>query len=154
MGLRYLESLKKVNQNALSPQMGEESMMNMSTAPEVDFSKKTLSEQMPQTKSFEELGGTDVAKEQSTPMDWKEGGVAAAKTAAQGGSGADVLGAGLVASGNPYAIGAGLGLMVLSSAQKAKQARRMQEYENAVARADQRRKSIENLANIGQKLAV
>jgi hypothetical protein len=151
----YKAALMKRNVG-LGEGLGMDSMSNAALTPEVDFSKSTLSEQLPgANKSFEDIGGTDVSKEAPSPsFDYKGGAVAAGKTAAKGGSGADVLGSGLIATGNPYAIAAGLGLMTISSAQKAKQARRMKEYENAVARANQRRSSLENLAAIGQRLAV
>lgn len=151
----YAAALKK-RPIGLGGDLGEESMMSASMTPQVDFSKETLGEQMLKpTKTFEDIGGTDVTKETpSTPMDYKSGGLAAAKTAAQGGSGADVLSSGLIATGHPVAIAAGLGLATISSAQKAKQKRRNQEYERAVLIADQRRKSLENLANIGQRLSV
>ena len=151
----YKAALMKRN-TGLGEGMGMDAMSNAAITPEVDFSKSTLSGQLPEAnKSFEDIGGTDVSKEAAAPsMDYKSGGLAAAKTAAGGGSGADVLGSGLIATGNPYAIAAGLGLMTISSAQKAKKARRMQEYENAVAKANQRRSSLESLAAIGQRMAV
>jgi hypothetical protein len=150
----YKAALMKRNVG-LGEGLGMDSMSNSALTPEVDFSKSSLSEQSPvANKSFEDIGGTDVSKESSPSMDYKSGGLAAAKTAAGGGSGADVLGSGLLATGNPYAIAAGLGLMTISSAQKAKKARRMQEYENAVAKANARRASLENLAQIGQRMAV
>lgn len=152
----YYNSLMKRTPIGLGEdnQLGQESMLKSSTTPEVDFSKKTLSEQMLQpAQKFEDIGGQDITKT-STPMDWKGGGTAAAHAAATGGSGTDILAAGLIGTGNPIAIGAGLGLAALSSGKKARQARRMQEYENAVAKANQRRSSIENLANIGERLSV
>lgn len=151
----YYDSLMKRTPIGLGEdnQLGQESMLKASTTPEIDFSKKTLSEQMPPAKKFEDIGGQDITKT-STPMDWKGGGTAAAHAAATGGSGTDILAAGLIGTGHPVAIGAGLGLAALSSGKKARQARRMQEYENAIAKANQRRSSIQNLANIGERLSV
>lgn len=150
----YAAALKKRPINGFQqPMLGEDTLIEATTTPEVDFSKETLSEQMPPAKKFEDIGGQDITKT-STPMDWKGGGTAAAHAAATGGSGTDILAAGLIGTGNPIAIGAGLGLAALSSGKKARQARRMQEYENAIAKANQRRSSIENLANIGERLSV
>ena len=55
---------------------------------------------------------------------WQGPGVGAAKTMAEGGSAEDALTQGLVASGNPYAMGAGLGLSVLSAKRKKEDAHR------------------------------
>lgn len=123
-------------------------LQTASSAPEIDFSKDTMAEQMPQAKT---VGGED-AKVGQTPMDAKAGGMGAAQTLAKGGSAEDAAAAGLIATGNPVAMGAGLGLMTYSTIQKKKQERKQQEYEAKLKRAEARRSAITNLANIGQNL--
>jgi hypothetical protein len=135
--------------------LGGTSLYESAMTPEVDFSKDTMMEQAPESKSFEEVGGEDMTgKAPAAKMDYKSGGVAAAKSAAKGGSAMDVAGAGLMATGHPAAMAAGLGLMTISGAQKAKQAKNEQKYKEAVARAEAKRSSLETLSGLGQRLAV
>lgn len=116
--------------------------------PEIDFSKDTLAEQAPEEKI---VGGEEV-KAPGTPMDLKAGGMGAAQTLAKGGSAEDAAAAGLIMSGNPVAMGAGLGLMTYSTIQKKKQAQRQAEYDAKLKQIEARKSAITNLANIGQNL--
>lgn len=155
MGLRYRNSIKKVNDpsiNALQPEPPEIQDLSGPIEPGLVESGKMNQEQF--DIASRQKGGVNEHLNSQQGPDWKGGGTAAAHAAATGGSGTDILAAGLIGTGNPIAIGAGLGLAALSSGKKARQARRMQEYENAVAKANQRRSSIENLANIGERLSV
>ena len=95
-------------------------------------------------------GGANAALNNTSGMDYKAGGIGAAATLAKGGSVGDALGTGLVSTGNPYAVGAGLGLMALSSIQKAKQEQKQEEYKNKLAQVEARRSAIDRLAQIGQ----
>jgi hypothetical protein len=119
-----------------------------SYAPEIDFSKDTLAEQAPTAKT---IGGGD-APSPSGSMDTKAGGMAGAQTLANGGSKEDAMAAGLMATGNPYAMGAGLGLMAYSTVEKKKQERRNAEYQAKLKQAENRRSAINSLASIGQNL--
>lgn len=145
MGLRYPDTIMKRQIGLDSPM---DQLQAASSAPEIDFSKDTLAEQMPQAKT---VGGEEV-KAPGAGMDVKAGGMGAAQTLAKGGSAEDAAAAGLMATGDPIAMGAGLGLMTYSTIQKNKQARRQQEYEAKLKQAESRRSAITNLANIGQNL--
>jgi hypothetical protein len=81
-------------------------------------------------------------------------GSGASGAAAKGGGVEDVAAAGLLATGNPVGIGAGLGMMTLSAVNKQKQANRQAEYENKVREQQIRQDAINNLAHIGQGLKV
>lgn len=150
---KYLNKIKKRGLAGLS-QDGSDGVLDLSGPIE---SGVVESGQMTQDEfdiASREKGGVNEGLELPNKIDWKEAGLSAAKTAAKGGSGEDVVSSGLMATGNPYAIAAGLALSTISSAQKAKQQRRMKEYEDAIAKANQRRTSLENLANIGQRMSV
>jgi hypothetical protein len=95
-------------------------------------------------------GGANQALNKTSGMNYKAGGTAAASTLAQGGSAKDAVATGLVATGNPWAIGAGLGLMTLSSIEKKKQQQKETEYKNKLAQVEARKSSIDRLAQIGQ----
>jgi hypothetical protein len=147
MDSRYEDILKKKSVGLDSPM---DILQSASSAPEIDWSKDTLAEQMPQAKT---VGGEDVkAPGAGAGFDAKAGGVGAAATLAKGGSATDAAASGLLATGNPYAIGAGLGLMAYSTVQKKKQERKQQEYEAKLKQAESRRSAITNLASIGQNL--
>jgi hypothetical protein len=145
MGLRYQDSIMKRGIGTDSPM---DQLQAASSAPEIDFSKDTMAEQMPQPKI---VGGEDI-KTPGADFNAKAGGVSAATTLAKGGSAEDAAAAGLMATGNPYAMGAGLGLMAYSTVQKKKQERKQQEYEAKLKQAEGRRAAITNLASIGQNL--
>jgi hypothetical protein len=119
-----------------------------SSAPEIDFSKDTITEQMPQAKT---VGGEEV-KAPGSEMDLKAGGMGAAQTIAKGGSAQDAAASGLMATGHPVAMGAGLALMTHSTIQKKKAEQRQQEYLASLQQAESRRAALNNLANIGQNL--
>jgi len=144
MGLRYQDLMKR--------KIGTDSPMDQiqaaSSAPEIDFSKDTMAEQIPQAKI---VGGEEV-KTPGAEFDAKAGGLGAAKTLAKGGSAEDAAATGLIMTGNPVAMGAGLGLMAYSTVQKNKQAKRQQEYEAKLKQAESRKSAITNLASIGQNL--
>lgn len=142
---RYLDMLNKNNVGLDSPM---DQLQAASSAPEIDWSKDTLAEQMPQAKT---VGGEEV-KAPGSGFDAKAGGMGAATTLAKGGSAEDAAAAGLIMSGDPVAMGAGLGLMTYSTIQKNKQARRQADYEAKLKQAESRRSAITNLANIGQNL--
>lgn len=142
---RYLDMLNKNNVGLDSPM---DQLQAASSAPEIDWSKDTLAEQIPQAKT---VGGEEPSVF-SKDMDTKAGGMGAATTLAKGGSPEDAAAAGLIMTGNPVAMGAGLGLMTYSTIQKNKQAKRQQEYEAKLKQAEGRRAAITNLANIGQNL--
>lgn len=75
-----------------------------------------------------------------------------AQTVSSGGSTADIATAGLMASGNPYAMGAGLGLSVLSAGQKR---REQEENTKALAKQDRiqrQQRALENLTSVSQGL--
>ena len=76
----------------------------------------------------------------------------AGKAAASGGSATDIASAGLLASGNPYAMGAGLGLMTLSQINKRKQQEQMNQYTAEVERIKARQDAINRLSQIGANL--
>lgn len=80
------------------------------------------------------------------------GAAAAGKTLAQGGAPEDAVSQGLMMSGNPYAMGAGMALQTASSINKAKNARERQKYEDEVERVNMRQSAINKLAQIGQGL--
>ena len=107
-----------------------------------------MAEQIPQAKI---VGGEDV-KAPGAEFDAKSGGMGAAQTLAKGGSAEDAAATGLIMTGNPVAMGAGLGLMAYSTVQKNKQAKRQQEYEAKLKQAESRKSAITNLASIGQNL--
>jgi hypothetical protein len=145
MGLRYPDTIMKRQIGLDSPM---DQLQAASSAPEVDFSKDTMAEQMPQAKT---VGGEEV-KAPGAGFDAKAGGMGAATTLAKGGSAEDAAAAGLMATGNPYAMGAGLGLMAYSTIQKKKQERKQQEYEAKLKQAESRKSALTNLASIGQNL--
>ena len=69
----------------------------------------------------------------------------AGKNMAAGGSAEDAVSAGLMSSGNPYAMAAGLGLQVVSASDKAKQERANQEAAYKNAANTRRQKAIQDL---------
>lgn len=85
------------------------------------------------------------------------GATSAAKTIQEGGTGMDALGSGLTAAGaasaNPYMVGAGLGLSVLSAGEKRKRQEEMNQYTAALAQNQARRDAIDNITRVyqGQK---
>lgn len=145
MGLRYPDTIMKRQIGLDSPM---DQLQAASSAPEIDFSKDTLAEQMPQAKT---VGGEEV-KAPGAGFDAKAGGMGAATTLAKGGSAEDAAAAGLMMTGNPVAMGAGLALMTNSTIQKNKQAKRQEEYEAKLKQAESRKSAITNLASIGQNL--
>lgn len=86
------------------------------------------------------------------PMDMKGAGVAGAGTLAKGGSAVDAASAGLMASGNPYAMGAGLALGVVSSGKKRKDAEKKAEAEAEMQRRSRVMGAMQNFgAGIGSR---
>lgn len=71
-------------------------------------------------KGFDEARGNVYSAEASPSFDGGAAGGAAALSAAKGGSTDDVVTSGLMASGNPYAMAAGLGLAAFNADTKAK----------------------------------
>jgi hypothetical protein len=108
--------------------------------------------EMDKKAKAEEQQAEPTASEDSQKFDMEKGGESMAKAAAKGGGASDALSAGLLASGNPYAMGAGLGLMTLSSINKQKQEQKQREYDAKVAAVQARRNAIRDLVQIGQSL--
>lgn len=79
-------------------------------------------------------------------------GVAGAQTAIQGGSPLDIATSAGMASGNPYAVGAALGLGTISAINKSKQQREQNRYLAELQRVKARQDAIDRLASIGQNL--
>jgi hypothetical protein len=77
---------------------------------------------------------------------------AAAQTAAQGGSPLDAASQGLIMSGNPKAMAAGLALSTISQVNKQKQQNEQNRYLAEVQRVKARQDAIDRLASIGQNL--
>jgi hypothetical protein len=78
--------------------------------------------------------------------------MAAGSSLAQGGSGVDAASAGLMASGNPYAMAGGLALQTISAINKSKQQREQNRYLAEVQRVKARQDAIDKMASIGQNL--
>lgn len=113
-----------------------------------------------QSLSFQDYSQEDTTtsdKPVSTEKAAYSGAGDAAKTLQQGGSGADALASGLtgagVASANPYMVGAGLGLSVLSAGEKRKRQEEMNAYTAALAQNQARRDAIDTITRVyqGQK---
>lgn len=84
--------------------------------------------------------------------DSKSAATAGAQALAQGGNAMDAGSAALMASGNPYAIGAGLGLTTISTINKNRQQQDQNRYLAEVQRVKARQDAIDRLAQIGQNL--
>lgn len=87
---------------------------------------------------------------QATPS--ARAGSAAVKTLASGGDVTDIATSGLMASGNPYALGAGVGLAVLSAGAKRK---KQEQDTKAIAkqqRIERQQRALENLTSVSQGL--
>ena len=82
----------------------------------------------------------------------EKGGLAAAKTAASGGNALDVASTGLMASGHPYAVGAGLALQTINTINKRKQQQEQNRYIAELQKVQARQEAINKLAQIGQNL--
>ncbi len=91
----------------------------------------------------------------------KKSGAAAGMQGAQqqvaaGGNGMDTLGGGMAtmgaATGNPYLVGAGLGVSALSSITKGKNAQANARYQAQVNQYNQRQQAIQKMAEIGKGL--
>ena len=96
------------------------------------------------TTEFER--GPDNIQESHDVSDSMKGAASsAAKTAARGGSAGDVASSALMASGNPYAMAAGLGLSVLSGISERKAQERQAEYQNKVG-------ALNNLSQMAMRL--
>lgn len=140
--MSYLDTVKKISSYRYDP-LEEGSM-----TPEVDFSKDTLAEQR---QSPRIIGGEDVVAGGSK-FDGKAGALGAMEELAGGGSKLDAASKGLMASGDPRAIGAALGLQTISSINKSKQQREQNRYLAEVQRVKARQDAIDRLASIGQNL--
>ena len=82
----------------------------------------------------------------------EKGSGAAMKTAAAGGGAMDILNQGLVASGNPYAMAAGLGLSAANSIVQGRNQRAQDAYKAEVDKINKRQEAINRMAMIGQGL--
>ena len=77
-----------------------------------------------------------------------------AGSSGQGTNTADIAGNAMLMSGNPYAMGAGLGLKVLSANQKRKQADREARYKARLAQISNTQSALNNLVNISSRLSI
>lgn len=75
-----------------------------------------------------------------------------ASAGASGSSGTDTLANIGIASGNPYAMGAGAGLKVLGAAEKRKQQDRDKRYRAKLARISRQQNALNNLMQMSQGL--
>lgn len=80
------------------------------------------------------------------------GAMAAGQSVAQGGNAMDAASSGLMMSGNPYAMAAGLGLQTISTINKNKQQQEQNRYLAEVQKVKARQDAIDRLAQIGQNL--
>jgi hypothetical protein len=80
------------------------------------------------------------------------GAMKAGQTLAQGGAPEDAVAQGLMMSGNPYAMGAGLALQTASGIKKGQNQRAQQRYLAEVERVQARQNAINKMAEIGQGL--
>lgn len=142
----YLDSLRRSPAGLEGP---GDALTAGAMTPQIDFTKSSLSEQAPQAQT---VGGEDITGKTPSSFDYKAGGLKGAETLAKGGSGTDAAAAALMATGNPYAIAAGLGLTTLSTIEKKKQANKETKYKQEVAKAEARRDAINRLSQIGQGL--
>lgn len=101
-------------------------------------------------KSYEEkVAGLEARK---TPSSATNAGMAGAQTAIQGGNALDIASSAGMASGDPLAMGAALGLQTISAVNKSKQQREQNRYLAEVQRVKARQDAIDRLASIGQNL--
>lgn len=148
MGLRYRQSV--FGRSPASLEGPSDVLSSAAMTPEIDFTKSSLAEQSPEAKT---IGGEDVTgQDAATPTDWKGAGLQGAKTLAKGGSGTDAAAAGLMATGHPAGIAAGLGLMTLSTIEKKKQEQKQTKYLAQLKEVEARRDALNKLADIGQRL--
>lgn len=79
---------------------------------------------------------------------------AGAQTLASGGDASAVASSALIGSGNPYAMGAGVGLAVLSAREKRKQAEQEMLYKAKLENISRQQAVISNLMNLTQRLGL
>lgn len=97
----------------------------------------------------------NVEAEDSSPgldMDGKSAGAAGAKSLAAGGSPEDAASAGLIATGNPYAMAAGVGMSVLAAKKKRDEQRMAELQKLAIEKTDRQQNALARLMNIAQGL--
>lgn len=82
----------------------------------------------------------------------QKGMMGAAQTAAQGGGAMDIVNQGLMASGNPYAMAAGLGLSAANAIVQGRNKRAQEKYQAEVDKINKRQEAINRMAQIGQGL--
>ena len=78
--------------------------------------------------------------------------LAATRTAAGGGSRADVVSGGLMATGNPYAIAAAAGLQVMSATRKREQRNKELQHQAKLERISRQQRALENMTGVAQSL--
>ena len=114
-------------------------------------------------ENFQNSGQYDLGKPdlQETPapvapakeLTGKEKGIgAAAQTAAQGGGAMDIIQQGLMASGHPAAMGAGLGLAAANAIVQGRNKRAQERYDAEVKKINARQEAINKMAQLGQGL--
>jgi len=74
------------------------------------------------------------------------------QTAAQGGGAMDIIQQGLMASGHPAAMGAGLGLAAANAIVQGRNQRAQDKYKAEVEKINKRQEAINKMAQIGQGL--
>ena len=97
-----------------------------------------------------EEGNDNFGESKATPS--ARAGTAAVKSLATGGDVTDIATSGLMASGNPYAMGAGAGLAVLSAGAKRKQQEKEQKAIMKQQRIERQQRALENLTSVSQNL--
>lgn len=107
-----------------------------------------------------DMGTTQIARASAGRRGGYGATTGATQAAIGGGGAADIAGGGLVglgaATGNPYALAAGLGLQVIGAGARRRSSERKQaqrlEYEAKLERISRQQKALDRLVNIGQGL--
>lgn len=103
------------------------------------------------TMEMDEFYGGDNS---SPKMDSKGAMKGAGQAIQSGGSTTDILSGALMGSGNPYAMGASVGLAVLSAREKRKQAEQKMLYKAKLENISRQQAVISNLMNLTQRLTL
>lgn len=104
----------------------------------------------PAAPAVEEEAPAAPAAPEKTAM--QKGTGAAMQTAAQGGGAMDIIKQGLMASGHPAGMAAGLGLAAASSIVEGRNKRAQEKYQAEVDKINKRQEAINKMAQIGQGL--
>jgi hypothetical protein len=150
----YEMAAKKRSQQ-LSPTEMSAAAKAMPTVPEIQYdraggSTDASTDYLAMTAKEEQLQPLEATP--GDAFDSKGSAQAAGNQLSKGAGIEDVASSALIASGNPYAMGAGLGLATLSGINKGEQANRDARYKAEVARINARQEAINKLAQISQGL--